>query len=300
MNDQLLHGGYCNNGEGISTNNDGSQGLKQQINQGSVISAAKVIELSVRSIVLCFRLIVSPFIHFKYTYMGGRVSVMSFLMFEKLRAGDKKYVYPKLDHAGRIIYTPEDGQVDTFIIDEVVHFIPLEFTKWGLGFSDKGKWELSFSDTRVTFWSRFLPLVFGSKPKQKSGWATAGQLPYKSISSILCTKHEGMCLIQLHFYRVNGKGVEWVGFAADPSTLEHCLKVLAKHLRVCSYIFGDQGSLSEIARLEEFRYASIVETQEKIEGQLFVQPWQSILLVPDNQFYPEEDKYVSNERQPLE
>ena len=106
-----------------------------------------------------------------------------------LRAGSTGDVlFPALDFNSQISFTPWDGTARSNVTldnvlnrDEVNNRIE---TTFAIAELPKESWQLTFTESRLIFWSPYTIGMFGNKAKLKNGYATAGHLHFRNIALI--------------------------------------------------------------------------------------------------------------------
>ena len=106
-----------------------------------------------------------------------------------LRAGSPEdALFPGLDYNSQVLFSSRDGTARSNVTidtvqnaDEVNNRVE---TTFGIAGLPKNAWQLTFTESRLIFWSPFVAGLIGNKAKQKSGSASAGHLYYKSIAFI--------------------------------------------------------------------------------------------------------------------
>lgn len=102
------------------------------------------------------------------------------------------YPFPALDENSYLKINEKDGTPIKYLVNFVGSMIDKgETAAFDFGMGDFGadKWEVLLTDERIAVWNPFSLGLLG-KPKIKLGRATAGQILYKCITSLIIDKVE--------------------------------------------------------------------------------------------------------------
>jgi len=179
-----------------------------------------------------------------------------------------KESYPDLDAQARIAFNADyDGLGhEVFNVNEINCFDTSKgkmnhlFGLYGLS---KGLWEVTFTDSRVTFWTPVLLSPFGKKPKTKTGKATAGHLLYHSIGALTTSVIDSRPMVSFSCMREDGTRSD-IAVEADALTIQRL--VTEAHKRISRYLEKNNMRCDTEELIEEWdEYLSKLDFDSKFE-----------------------------------